>query len=277
MQPRFLQRAGKRPYRLLEHPRFRAGYDFLLLRCESGELDAALGEWWERFQHAGEAERAADAGGRRRAAQAPAPAPPARACAATSGGRDEGGRRRRSAQGDALTGERRVLTLTTRHAPLVTAFIALGSNLDDPAAQIRSALRALAALPETRLVRQSSLYRNPPVGYLDQPEFVNAVAQIETRLAPRDAARAAARRSSARTAACATSPTRRARSTSTSLLYGERVVHEPGLTIPHPRMHERAFVLVPLAEIAPDAVVPGSGRVADLAAKLDASGLVKLA
>ena len=58
MQPRFLQRAGKRPYRLLEQPRFRAGYDFLLLRCESGEVETALGEWWERFQHAGEAERA---------------------------------------------------------------------------------------------------------------------------------------------------------------------------------------------------------------------------
>jgi len=58
MQPRFLQRAGKRPYRLLEHPRFRAGYDFLLLRCQSGEIEPALGEWWERFQSASESERA---------------------------------------------------------------------------------------------------------------------------------------------------------------------------------------------------------------------------
>jgi poly(A) polymerase len=58
LQPRFSQRAGKRPYRLLEHPRFRAGYDFLRLRCESGELEPALGEWWERFQSASEAERA---------------------------------------------------------------------------------------------------------------------------------------------------------------------------------------------------------------------------
>jgi poly(A) polymerase len=57
LQPRFLQRAGRRPYRLLQHPRFRAGYDFLLLRCESGEVDAAIGEWWTRFQHADEAER----------------------------------------------------------------------------------------------------------------------------------------------------------------------------------------------------------------------------
>jgi len=77
MQPRFLQRSGKRPYRLLEHPRFRAGYDFLRLRCESGEVDAAIAEWWERFQHAGEAARAqmlvqrAEPGRRRRRRRRP--------------------------------------------------------------------------------------------------------------------------------------------------------------------------------------------------------------
>jgi poly(A) polymerase len=59
LQPRFLQRAGRRPYRLLENPRFRAGYDFLLLRCASGEVDPAIGEWWTRFQHADETERSA--------------------------------------------------------------------------------------------------------------------------------------------------------------------------------------------------------------------------
>jgi poly(A) polymerase len=59
LQPRFLQRSGRRPYRLLENPRFRAGYDFLLLRCASGEVDPAIGEWWTRFQHADEAERKA--------------------------------------------------------------------------------------------------------------------------------------------------------------------------------------------------------------------------
>jgi poly(A) polymerase len=59
MQPRFLQRSGRRPYRLLENPRFRAGYDFLLLRCASGEVDASVGEWWTRFQHADDTERKA--------------------------------------------------------------------------------------------------------------------------------------------------------------------------------------------------------------------------
>ena len=154
--------------------------------------------------------------------------------------------------------------------------MALGSNLGDPAQQIRSALRALAALPGTRLVRQSSFYRNPPEGGLAQPEFVNAVAQIETHAGARDLldrlleierahGRARDQPNASRTLDLDV------------VLYGDQVVREPGLTIPHPRMLDRPFVLVPLAEIAPDAIVPGRGRVADLAAKLDASGLVKLA
>jgi len=157
----------------------------------------------------------------------------------------------------------------------VTAFIGLGSNLGDPAAQIRRAMQALAAMPETRLVRYSSLYRNPPAGYLDQPEFVNAVARIETRLAPRDLLEQllAIERAHGRVRSVPNGP----RTLDLDiLLYGERTVREPGLTIPHPRMLERAFVLVPLAEIAPDAVVPGGGRIADLVRRVDASGMIQL-
>ena len=163
----------------------------------------------------------------------------------------------------------------TSHESRVTAFIALGSNLGDPAGQIRSALGALAALPGTKLVRQSSFYRNPPEGGLDQPEFVNAVAQIETRAGPRELLDhlLEIERAHGRARDFPNAP----RTLDLDVvLYGDRVVREPALTIPHPRMLARAFVLVPLAEIAPDAVVPGRGRVADLAGKLDASGLVKL-
>jgi len=158
---------------------------------------------------------------------------------------------------------------------VVTVFIGLGSNLDDPLAQIRGALSTLAAMLETRLVRHSSFYRNPPVGYLDQPEFVNAVAEIRTRLAPRDLLDQvlALERNQGRTRDFANAP----RTIDLDiLLYGGHVVNEPGLTIPHPRMLERAFVLVPLAEIAPDAVVPGIGRVSGLAKRVDSSGLIKL-
>jgi len=167
------------------------------------------------------------------------------------------------------------MVAVTRHSSLVTAFIALGSNLGDPTAQIRSALRALAALPETRLVRESSFYRNPPEGGLDQPAFVNAVAQLETRIGPRalldrllEIERAHGRMRDY--------PNAPRTLDLDIVLYGDRAVREDGLVVPHPRMLDRTFVLVPLAEIAPDAVVPGKGRVADLARNIDASGMIRL-
>jgi 2-amino-4-hydroxy-6-hydroxymethyldihydropteridine diphosphokinase len=168
------------------------------------------------------------------------------------------------------------LAPVSRQPPIVTVFVALGGNIGDPPAQIRSALRALAALPDTRLVRQSSLYRNPPAGGLDQPEFVNAVAQIETRIGPRELLDRLLEieRAHGRERDYPNAP----RTLDLDiLLYGGRVVHEPGLAIPHPRMPERAFVLVPLAEIAPDIEVPGRGRVADLLGAVDASGMIRLA
>jgi len=168
------------------------------------------------------------------------------------------------------------LTLITHHSSLITAFIALGSNLDDPAAQIHSALRALAALPGTQLVRQSSLYGNPPEGGRDQPPYVNAVAQIETRASPRELLDQLLEIERTHGRVRETPNASRTLDLDVAL-YGDRVVDEPGLVIPHPRMTGRPFVLVPLAEIAPDAVVPGKGCVAELAAKLDSSGLVKLA
>lgn len=163
----------------------------------------------------------------------------------------------------------------TGHRSLVTAFVGLGSNLDDPPAQIRRALRALAHLPETRLVRRSSLYRNPPSGYPDQPDFVNAVAEIETRLAARELLERllAVERVHGRVRGVLNGP----RTLDLDLLlYGGRTLREPGLTVPHPRMLDRAFVLVPLEEVAPDAVVPGAGPVAELVRNVDASGMIKL-
>jgi 2-amino-4-hydroxy-6-hydroxymethyldihydropteridine diphosphokinase len=167
------------------------------------------------------------------------------------------------------------LAPVTHHSSLVTAFIALGANIGNPVAQINAALYALAALPGTRLVRQSSLYRNPPVGYLEQPEFFNGVAQVETGLAPYELLERLLEieRGQGRMRDHANAP----RTLDLDvLLYGDRVIAEPGLVVPHPRMLERAFVLVPLAEIAPDAVVPGMGRVADLLREVDASGMIKV-
>lgn len=170
---------------------------------------------------------------------------------------------------------RKGLAPVTGHRSPVTAFIALGSNLRDPEQQLRSALKALAGIPQTRVVRESSLYRNPPEGGLDQPVFVNAVAEIETGASPRELLDRLLEieRSHGRKRDYPNAP----RTLDLDIaLYGEQVVQEPGLTIPHPRMMRRAFVMVPLAEIAPDATVPGQGRVADLARRLDASGMEKL-
>jgi 2-amino-4-hydroxy-6-hydroxymethyldihydropteridine diphosphokinase len=164
----------------------------------------------------------------------------------------------------------------TGHRSPVTAFVALGSNLADPPAQIRSALRALAGLPVSRLIRRSSLYRNPPEGGLDQPDFVNAVAEIETRLGPHEllARLLEIERAHGRARGLPRAP----RTLDLDIvLFGGLTVREPDLAIPHPRMLERAFVMAPLAEVAPEAVVPGHGRVADLARKVDASGMIKLA
>jgi 2-amino-4-hydroxy-6-hydroxymethyldihydropteridine diphosphokinase len=157
----------------------------------------------------------------------------------------------------------------------VTAYIALGANLDDPAAQVNAGIAALATLPQTNLIAQSSLYRTAPVGYADQPDFINAVAAVETHLSARELLTAllATEQQHGRVREFANAP----RTLDLDvLLYGESQVHEDGLTLPHPRMHERAFVLVPLAEIAPHCVIPGRGSVRALLREIATAGVVRI-
>lgn len=144
---------------------------------------------------------------------------------------------------------------------LHTAFVGLGSNLEDPSGQLQRAFADLNALPGTRLVARSSLYRSAPVGYLDQPDFVNAVAQLETSLTPHDLLK-----SLLNTEHCH-GRERTFRNAPRTLdldvlLYDDLQMHEHGLTIPHPQMHLRAFVLQPLLELAPDCTIPGVGNAA---------------
>ena len=127
------------------------------------------------------------------------------------------------------------------------AFVGLGSNLDNPVAQVSHALDALDNLPQTSVLRRSSLYRSAPVGYLEQPDFVNAVAQLETELTPRALLDAllALELESGRTREFCNAP----RTLDLDvLLYDDLQHHEHGLTIPHSQMHLRAFVLQPLLE-----------------------------
>jgi len=153
-----------------------------------------------------------------------------------------------------------------------TACIGLGSNLDDPRHQVERGLQAIAALPHTRLLRRSRLYASAPWGVADQPEFVNAAAAIETRLTPGDLMQALLGIEQA------FGRTRGAQRWGPRildldlLLYDDAVIDEPGLRVPHPHLHERAFVLLPLADVAPRLPVPGQGVVAELLSRIDASG-----
>jgi 2-amino-4-hydroxy-6-hydroxymethyldihydropteridine diphosphokinase len=139
------------------------------------------------------------------------------------------------------------------------AYVGIGANLDDPALRVQTAFAGLAALPGTRLVRRSSFYRTAPQGYPGQPDFLNAVAELDTRLTAHELLKQ-----------LQAMETRAGRSRSFPnaprtldldlLLYGDQRIDQPDLVVPHPRMHERAFVLVPLLEIAPEAQIPGVGR-----------------
>jgi 2-amino-4-hydroxy-6-hydroxymethyldihydropteridine diphosphokinase len=158
----------------------------------------------------------------------------------------------------------------------VRAFIALGSNLGDPVAQVRAGARELALLPDTRLCGCSALYRTAPVGLTDQPDFINAVCELDTTLSAPALLQAlfAIERTHGRVRDRPGGP----RTLDLDLLlYGDARLDEPGLHVPHPRLHERAFVLYPLHDIAPALVVPGHGPVADLLAGCRGQAIERLA
>jgi len=146
---------------------------------------------------------------------------------------------------------------------MTRAYVALGSNLADPVTQLGAAFDELGRLPQTRLVARSSLWRSAPVGYLDQPDFVNAVAAIETTLEAETllAHLLDIERRHGRVREFQNAP----RTLDLDIaLYGDDRIDTPTLTVPHPRMQERAFVLLPLNELAPDVVIPGHGPLRDL-------------
>jgi 2-amino-4-hydroxy-6-hydroxymethyldihydropteridine diphosphokinase len=160
----------------------------------------------------------------------------------------------------------------------VPAYVGLGSNLADPAAQLRLALGALERLPRSRLVAVSGFFRNPPMGVLDQPDFVNAVAALLTRLAPRELLTAFKSIETAQGREPGTGHRWGPRIIDLDLLaYGAARIEEAGLVLPHPGIAERNFVLFPLLDVAPGLHVPGLGSVSELAARLDRKALVRVA
>ena len=156
------------------------------------------------------------------------------------------------------------------------AYVGLGSNLDDPVQQVRRALHALDALPRTRLLRHSRLYRTPPWGITAQPAFVNAVAELSSELTPCDLLAAML------AVECAQGRRRDdlqwgPRTIDLDLLsYGQLQLTEPGLVLPHPHIGARAFVLVPLAELDASLLIPGLGVVRDLLDRIDIADCVPI-
>ncbi|MBT8089787.1 MAG: 2-amino-4-hydroxy-6-hydroxymethyldihydropteridine diphosphokinase [Gammaproteobacteria bacterium] len=149
------------------------------------------------------------------------------------------------------------------------AYVGLGSNLQGPAAQLDSAFDLLAEIPDTRLIRRSSLYRSSPFGGVEQPDFVNAAASLLTQLTAKQLLEELKR-----------IELRRGRKRG-EVRWGPRVldldllvcgsdkIEEPGLTVPHPGIAERNFVLLPLMEIAPGLTIPGLGRLANFPVNRD--------
>lgn len=158
---------------------------------------------------------------------------------------------------------------------MTLAYVGLGSNLGDSDRQLRDAMDQLKALPGTRLLRRSPIYRTPPWGVLDQPDFLNAVVQLDTTLSPHgllDDLLAIEVRAG-RVRAVRNGP----RILDLDLLHVDGVLlDDDRLTLPHPRLAERAFVLLPLNDLAPELLLPGQGQVADLLAAVDASGCERL-
>jgi len=138
------------------------------------------------------------------------------------------------------------------------AYVALGANLGDPLATIAAAMTALADIPSTRLLAASSPYRTAPVGLKNQPDFINAVVALETSIAPHDLLETLFA-IEARFGRSRSIPNAPRTLDLDLLLYGETILEDAQLTLPHPRMHARAFVLAPLLEIAPDCRIPGLG------------------
>jgi 2-amino-4-hydroxy-6-hydroxymethyldihydropteridine diphosphokinase len=159
--------------------------------------------------------------------------------------------------------------------PPVPAYIGVGSNLGDSRQRVLAAFEALDALPRTRLVARSRLYRTRPFGPVEQGDFINAVAGLETRLSPHEllagirgieseAGRVRDARWGPRTLDL------------DLLLYEDQRIDTPDLTVPHPGIAERGFVLAPLADIAPTLDVPGAGRVEELLRALPTDGIAEI-
>ena len=158
----------------------------------------------------------------------------------------------------------------------IRAYIGIGSNLNDPVAQVQEAIGELEMLPDTILVSKSSLYRGKPMGPADQPDYVNAVVGIDTLLSAGDLLQAMHRIEDLQGRERQREQWGPRTLDLDLLLYGSNRIDTPDLTVPHPGMHERDFVIVPLAEIAGNLKIPGRGQLSTLINNCENHSLKKL-
>jgi 2-amino-4-hydroxy-6-hydroxymethyldihydropteridine diphosphokinase len=159
----------------------------------------------------------------------------------------------------------------------VRAYIGIGSNLDDPVAQVKEALEELELLPDSLLAARSSLYSSKPMGPVDQPDYVNAVAALDTLLSAPELLAALQRIENLQGRDRTGEEPWGARILDLDLLlYGRQVIDSDGLKVPHPGLHERDFVIIPLAEVAGNLNIPGKGMLSTLIKNVESHSLRKL-
>ncbi|NIP72622.1 MAG: 2-amino-4-hydroxy-6-hydroxymethyldihydropteridine diphosphokinase [Gammaproteobacteria bacterium] len=164
----------------------------------------------------------------------------------------------------------------TRLDASVRAYVGLGSNLDDPSDQVHRAFEELDAIADTRVIERSALYRSPPMGPAPQPDYINAAACLETMRTPAELLQALQGIEDAHGRA-RVGPRWGARTLDLDLLlYADWRIETPRLIVPHPGLHERAFVLYPLREVAGNVEVPGEGELETLIRRCSPAGLLRL-
>eukprot|EP01030_Chromulinospumella_sphaerica_P002587 gene2587-2530_t len=252
MQPRFEKRVGNTPFGMVMQPRFRAGFDFMRLRADVGEVEEALAEWWQDFQAADDERRddlmdqaKEEQRARQKAQQPVVKRVPRNAPVAAP--------RAAGPAGDAEVSEEGAEFATEGSAPKKRRRRRrLGANLGEREAALRKALATLGQYPGTRVLRVSPLYGSAPVD-AGGPDYLNAVAEVATTLTPEALLQAlqAIEQSAGRERPYRNAP----RTLDLDILwFGDQVIDTPTLTVPHPRMAERAFVLRPLADLVPERV-----------------------
>lgn len=243
LQLRFDRCVGTKPYRLLAHPRFRAAYDFLLLRAETGGAEVALAEWWTKFQDASETEK-------KKMTRPPRKNKPK---------------------------TKKTKKKVSSRAKEVEVYIGLGSNLDHPMEQIKLARVSLAETEQIHEIDFSALYTSPPMGPQDQADYVNSVMRVKTDLSAEDLLGVLQKIENDQGRVRKGEQWGERTLDLDLLLYADQQIDLPDLIVPHTGLSERAFVLYPLQEIAPvDLFVPGKGMINDLVKQCPLNGLEKV-